>query len=352
MFQLGIIGTGGMAHWHAKCFSEIKDVKISACCDVREEKAKEFGAKFNVPAVYTSYQEMLEKEKLDGISNVTNDACHAEVALAVLKKKIPILSEKPIATTMSDAKKMVTAAKKAGVVNMINFSKRDSSALREAAKVIQDGVIGRIMHVEASYLQSWLASSFMGDKSNMQPGSWLWRLSKKHGSLGVLGDIGCHIYDMTTFLCGDISEIHCRLKTFDKGVPDQKIGEYVLDANDSFLSSVVFKNGGIGVIHASRWATGQDQSLRVRVYGDKGAVEVDFDKSFDEYRICKENSAHQTAWETVTCEKTPSNYERFIQSVRTGKNDMPDFEAGMKIQAYLDCSSLSDEKKTSVKVKL
>ena len=98
-----------------------------------------------------------------------------------------------------------------------------------------------------------------------------WRLSSKHGSAGDLGDIGCHIYDMTTLLCGDIAEINCQLRTFDKGVPGNQLGEYVLDANDSFVSIVSFANGGLGTIHSSRWATGQANSLRVRVYGDEGA---------------------------------------------------------------------------------
>jgi predicted dehydrogenase len=337
-----------MANEHAKHFGNIKNVKLAACCDVREDKVKEFASKFNIPGAYTSYQEMLEKEKLDGITNVTSDAVHAEVALAVLKKKIPILSEKPIATTLFDAKKMVAAAKKAGVINMINFSYRNASGLQEAAGFIRKGGIGRIIHVEASYLQSWISSKIWGDWKKST--GFLWRMSTKHGGSGVLGDVGCHIYDMTTFLCGDISEIHCRLKTFDKDVPHQKMGEYVLDANDSFMSSVVFKNGAVGAIHASRWATGHTNSLRVRVYGEKGAVEVDLDKSYSEYRVCKDENVDRAVWETVSCKATPSNFERFVRSIRTGKNDMPDFETGMKIQAYLHNSFLSDEKKSSIKI--
>lgn len=347
MIKIGIIGTGGMAGAHAGNYAKMKDVKMVACCDVREEKAKQFAEKFNIPAVYTSYQEMLAKEKLDGVSNVTPDAVHAEVALAVLKKKTPILSEKPIATTLADAKKMVAAAKKAHVSNMINFSYRNAAALHEASKFIREDGIGRIMHVEASYLQSWLSSRTWGDWRKSP--ALLWRLSTRHGSGGVLGDIGCHIYDMTTLLGGEISEIHCRLKSFDKRVPKNRIGEYVLDANDSFFSSVVFKNGALGVIHSSRWATGQNNSLRVRVYGDQGAVEVDLDKSYTSYQVMSD--LNKNIWETVQCKGVPSLYERFIRSIKTGKKEMPDFETGMKIQSYLHYSVLSDQKSRSIKIK-
>jgi predicted dehydrogenase len=179
-----------------------------------------------------------------------------------------------------------------------------------------------------------------------------WRLSTKHGSAGVLGDIGCHIYDLTALLCGDIAEIGCTLRTFDKGIKGNRIGPYALDANDSFVSTVTFAEGGLGTVHATRWATGQINSLRVRVYGDEGAVEIDLDKSNDLYRICKgKPAARKGAWKDVHCRRVPTQYERFIQAVRSGKSDVSDFANGAKVQAYLDASVVSDREKKSIKVK-
>ncbi len=348
MVKIGIIGTGGMANHHATCFKEIKGVKLVACADVSAERAREFAKKHHIAQVYTDYHEMLDNGKLDGVSNVTPDAVHAEIALAVIEHGIPILSEKPLATSLADAKKMRDAALRAGVVNMVNFSYRNSSGLQKAAEVVQQGRIGRIMHVEASYLQSWLANTSWG---NWQTNPGLtWRLSTKHGSAGDLGDIGCHIYDMTTLLCGDIAEINCQLRTFDKGVPGNQLGEYILDANDSFVSIVSFANGGLGTIHSSRWATGQANSLRVRVYGDKGAIEVDLDRSYDEYRICRGKDVPTFTWKTVKCKSTPSNYQRFVRAIKTGVNDVNDFANGAKIQAYLECSFASDRQHGPVAV--
>ena len=94
---------------------------------------------------------------------------------------------------------------------------------------------------------------------------------EKHGSNGVLGDIGVHILDFASYGSGlEIDHVFGRLKTFDKA-PGNKIGEYDLDANDSFTMAVDFTNGALGVIHASRWATGHFNELRLRVYGEKGA---------------------------------------------------------------------------------
>ena len=350
MIRLGIIGTGGMANGHANEFRKIKGVVLAACCDVVAERAAAFAEKHAIPAVYSDYRRMLAEERLDAVTNVTVDAAHAEVALAVIGRGLAVLSEKPLATTLADARRMAQAARKARVVNMVNFSYRNSSGLQQAARLTRAGQLGRIMHVESSYLQSWLVSKAWGDW-RASP-AWGWRLSTRHGSAGVLGDLGCHIYDMTTLLCGDIASIDCRLKTFDKGVRGNRLGEYVLDANDSFVSTVEFANGAIGTVHSSRWATGHCNSLRVRVCGDRGAIEVDLDRDWNGYRICLGRKALNTfAWKDVKCPPTPNIYQRFIRAIRTGRGDGNDFANGAKIQAYLHYSFVSSAKKGPVAVK-
>ena len=342
MIRLGIIGTGGMANCHADNFKNMRGVKLVACCDIVAERAQAFAERHGIPHVYSEYAKMLDTERLDAVTNVTPDAQHAPVSLAVIAHGLHILCEKPLATSLEDARAMANAARQAGVINMVNFSYRNSCGLQRAAEVIRLGKLGRIMHVESSYLQSWLAHTGWGDWRT-SPGL-PWRLSTKHGSNGVLGDLGCHIYDMTTLLCGDISTITCTLRTFDKGVPNNQLGEYTLDANDSFIATVEFANGALGTVHSSRWATGHQNSLRTRVFGDLGAIEVDLDRAYDEYRICVgEKALKATEWKTVKCKATPNNFQRFITSIKTGVNDPNDFANGVKIQAYLHCSMLSDE---------
>jgi predicted dehydrogenase len=344
MLNIGIIGTGGMAAAHANAYQAVKGVKITSCCDIFEDKAKAFAEKFQIGRWYGDFKRMLAEEKLDGVSIVSTDATHAKISIAALERGIPVLCEKPMAVTVTEAEEMLKAAKKAGVISMINFSKRNSSGLQAAKKHIAQGKIGRIMHVDAQYLQSWLTTKHWGD---WRTGSaWLWRLSTRHGSGGVLGDIGCHIYDMAGFLCGDIEDIYCALKTYPKAKGD-KIGEYVLDANDSFVSTVTFKNGALGTVHCSRWATGHCNREYICVYGDKGAVEVDFEKGMSLYR--RYDSASDV-WETIGCKRTPSNYERFIAAIKTGKNDASDFENGIKIQKYLHASFVSDKMGKPVKL--
>lgn len=351
MVRLAIIGTGGMANHHAREFLKFKGVRLVACCDIDRARAEAFAKTHSIPSVHTDYRQLLERETLDAVANITPDAVHAEVALAALEAGLHILSEKPMATSQAEARAMLAAARRAGVIHMINFSYRNSCALQRVAALVQAGGIGRVLHVEASYLQSWLVSRSWGDwRTNP---ALTWRLSTRHGSAGDLGDIGCHIYDLTTLVCGDIAEIACRLKTFDKGVPRNRLGPYVLDANDSFVANVQFANGALGTIHSSRWACGQANSLRLRAYGDAGAVELDLDRSYSEYRVCTgQKSIDAFAWKTVTCKPTPNMQARFLRAIRTGEPDPSDFGNGAKIQACLAASFESDRQNRPVKVRV
>ena len=123
----------------------------------------------------------------------------------------------------------------------------------------------------------------------------------------------------------------------------------MLDANDSFFSTVKLAGGGVATVHATRWATGQVNSLRVRVFGDKGAVELDLDRSLTDYRRASTRKAMQpAAWKDVRAPKVPNQYQRFIAAVRSGVSDESDFVNGARVQACLDASFLSDRQRRPV----
>ncbi|MCG2661007.1 MAG: Gfo/Idh/MocA family oxidoreductase, partial [Kiritimatiellae bacterium] len=250
MIRLAIIGTGGMANGHADSFKAIKGCELAACCDIVPGRAKAFAEKHGIPKAYTDAEEMLKKERLDGISIVTIDKAHAPIALLAIKYGLRVMCEKPLADNLRDARRMAEAARARKLITAVNFSYRDSPATQMAAKIVASGKLGRIMHVEGSYLQGWLVGKAWGDWHKSE--KWLWRLSTRHGSAGVLGDLGVHLYNFASFIVGDIAALQCELKTFNKGL--KRIGPYVFDANDSMAAIVRFNNGAIGTLHSSRWA--------------------------------------------------------------------------------------------------
>ena len=217
---------------------------------------------------------------------------------------------------------------------MVNLTYRNVPALQKAAQMVAEGAIGTVRHFEASYLQSWLTQPAWG-AWNKEP-QWLWRLSTAHGSKGVLGDVGIHILDFATFVAGlDVADISCRLATFDKA-PGGRIGDYVLDANDSATMQVRLSNGALGTVAATRFASGHLNDLRLRIYGDKGGLEVSFENRISRLSACLEPDLQQAIWTPVDCPPVPTVYERFIAAIRGEGPALPDFARGAALQKLLD----------------
>ena len=343
--KIGIVGTGNISSRHLNEFNNIEGVKVEAVCDTNENNLNSFllaNQKINLRG-YSSLEEMLEKEKsFDGLSNTTPDKFHKETTLQILKKGYNIFCEKPLAENYYDAKEMVDAAIKSKKINMVNFTYREASAYQKLVEIIKSGDIGQPRHVSACYYQSWLTSNKWGDWR--EEDKWLWRLSTKHGSNGALGDTGVHIFDFVVNAVGDIDEIFADLKTYhDKG---KKIKNYILDANDGFNSIVRFKNGAIGTITNTRYATGHANSLILEVFCTKGGLKVELDEErakWSTLHICIDENINKMAWDTIECPKTPSNYQNFIKSVQTNLNLQPDFNQGAKIQNIIDSCIKSND---------
>jgi len=338
--RLAVVGTGGMANAQIKAFRKVGGVEFVACCDIDRKRAKDFAKKHGIDAVYTDARELLAEIAPEAVTIVTSNRAHAPIALAALRQKIHVLCEKPLAMDTAEARKMHAAAKRSGVVHMVNFSYRNAPALEKARELVRSGALGRVLHVEASYLQCWLSSKIWGDWRKKP--AFQWRQNVKAAGSGTLGDIGCHILDFATRAVGDIKELTCRLERFRKGVPGERIGGYKLDADDSVFVTARFKCGAVGTIHATRWATGYANRVSLRIFGDKGAVEVDLDRSRDSVRACTGKVARDHAtWAEFPAKPRGTNMARFLEAVRRGGRhggaaESPTFLDGLKVQAYLD----------------
>lgn len=349
MIKHAIVGTGSMAAQHVLRFREIEGVEIVAGCDIDPQRAKAFCEEHGIKHHFGSVKEMLEKCDFDSVSIVTTDITHAPVAIEVAQAGKHILCEKPLATTVADAEAMVAAVKASGAINMVNFSYRDAPATQKIAEIVHSGKLGKIYHVEAHYLQSWLTAKDWGDWQSES--RWLWRCSTAHGSGGVLGDVGVHILDLASFPVGEVSSLTAKLKTFDKYPPSNRIGEYPLDANDSVLMMVEFAGGAIGTVNATRMATGHQNSLALSIHGEKGAARIDLDKAKNMIEVSMlDAEGKNQPWESLYCGKTPNNYQRFVTSVQSGVNDQADFARGLAVQRMLDAAERSSAAGAAVRL--
>jgi predicted dehydrogenase len=311
--------------------------------DVVPERLAAFCAEHKIGKQFSSVEEALAWGEFDAVANVTPDAIHHPTTMTAIAAKKHVFCEKPLATDATKAFEMVDVAEQSGLINMVNLTYRNVAQLQKAREIVTSGQIGVVRHVEASYLQSWLVSRAWGDwRTESQ---WLWRLSKKHGSNGTLGDIGIHILDFASYGSGlEIDHVFARLKTFEKA-PGNKIGEYELDANDSFTMAVDFDNGALGVIHATRWAAGHYNDLRLRIYGDKGGIEVQHTLTGSTLRACIGEGAESAEWLEIDAGTVLTNYERFAEAVKSGVNGEPDFRHAANLQKALDLAFLTDRER-------
>ncbi|WP_413717613.1 Gfo/Idh/MocA family protein [Silicimonas sp. MF1-12-2] len=334
--RLLILGTGAMANTHATAFGGIDGVRLAGCVDIDRTRAEAFAARHGIDLVFDTLTDALSSGGFDAIANVTPDALHFRTSMEAMAAGLHVFCEKPLAVTHGDARHMTEAAAQAGLINGVNLTYRNVAALQRAREIIGQGEIGEVRHFEASYLQSWLTQPAWGDWATEE--KWLWRLSSKHGSTGVLGDVGVHIFDFATYAIGsDIRTITAHLKTFPKA-PGDRIGEYDLDANDSMLMTAELGSGASGVIHASRFATGHLNDLHLQVFGTHGGLEITNRGDLGSIRICSGAERETATWRDLPLSPVVTNYQRFAEAVRTGRPMKPDFATATRLQAVIDAA--------------
>lgn len=346
--RLLVLGTGGMAANHVQNFAAIEGVEVVAAVDVDAQRVADFAEIHRIPETFTSLSQAIEWGGFDTATNVTPDRVHYATTLALLEAGKHVMCEKPLAENYRHADEMARAAEASGLVTMVNLTYRNVAAIEAARDLVLSGALGRVLHVEASYLQSWLVSRIWGDWASES--KWLWRLSTRHGSNGVLGDVGIHILDFASHAVGSgVARLSARLRTFDKA-PEGRIGEYELDANDSFAMSVEFENGAMGVIHASRWATGHVNDLRLRVHGDRGALEVIHSIGGTSLRVCLDDDVDAGIWKDVVANPVPTNYQRFAEAVAARAPVEPGFRHAAELQRVIDLAVQSDAERRELTV--
>jgi len=347
--KLLIIGTGSMAGQHAANYKAIAGVEIVAAVETNADRLATFSGEHKIANRFADLDAAIAWGQFDAAANVTPDAVHHPTTMKLIAAGKHVFCEKPLATDYPRAREMADAAEKRGIVNMVNLTYRASPAVHKARELALSGALGVVRHFESSYLQSWLVGKQWGDWRTEE--RWLWRLSTAHGSNGVVGDIGIHIIDFATFAAGsDIASLSARVKTFHTAPGDQ-IGQYKLDANDSFVITAELQNGALGTIQATRFATGNANELRVSIFGDKGAVMVHTDGKVSSLKICAGADIDTSTWRDVPCPPVPTTYQRFAAAVASGKNGDPSFRRAADIQRVLDLLLEASERDTgAVKV--
>ena len=215
---------------------------------------------------YGSYEDMArrEAEREDGIEAVaivTPNDVHFPAAKAFLQRGIHVICDKPLTTTLRDAKKLADAVEKSGKIFALTHNYTGYPMIRQAREMIAKGELGDIRLVHAEYVQDWLTTR-LEDTGHKQAA---WRTDPaRSGAGGSVGDIGTHAYNIACFVSGlDAETLSADLTSFVKG---RKV-------DDNVHVMLRYPNGARGMLWASQVAPGNENNLTLRVYGTKAGLE-------------------------------------------------------------------------------
>ncbi len=215
---------------------------------------------------YGDFNDMVRFESMrpDGIevvAIVTPNHMHAPVAERFLTAGIHVICDKPLATTSADARRLQSLAAERNLLFAVTYNYTGYPMVRQAREMVQSGMLGELRVVQVEYPQDWLTEPIESD-GQKQAG---WRTDpSKAGVGGCIGDIGTHAYQLAHFVTGlEATELLAELSTF---VPGRR-----LDDNAQVL--LRYATGARGTLWASQVAPGNENNLRLRVYGSKGGLE-------------------------------------------------------------------------------
>src|SRR6476661_5253019 len=383
--RMGMIGGGkgafiGAVHRLAANMDGLIELSAGALSEI-PEIAEESGKMLFLPEdrTYTSYEDMIKKEselpedkRIDFISIVTPNFAHFAPAMLALDHGFNVVIEKPMTFTLEEAKQLKQKVDETGLQLCLTHTYSGYPMVKQAREMIKEGALGKIRKIYVEYAQGWL-SKLSEREGNAQAA---WRTDpKKSGKAGCMGDIGTHAAHLAEYVSGaKISQLCADLNIVVEG--------RALDDDGGVL--LKFDNGASGVLVATQVAAGEENALRLRIYGEKGGIEWAqqepntllvkwLDAPTQVLRAGAGYTNHLSSFATQNC-RTPGGhpegylealgniYRNFALSLlakQEGKEpskenaDYPRVEEGVRMMAFIDnvvASSQSDRKWYDFKV--
>lgn len=269
--RLGMVGGGegafiGAVHRLAARMDDQYSF-VAGALSSTPEKSLRSGASLGLDPkrTYGTYEEMAKKEgrRKDGIEAVaivTPNYMHAGPALAFLKAGIHVICDKPLTTSLKEALKLQVAAEKSGKIFAVTHNYTGYPMVRQARAMIAAGELGEIRVVQIEYPQDWLAEPL--EQTGQKQADWRTDPSRS-GAGGCIGDIGTHAYNLADFITNiPVVEVSAELTTFVQG----------RRLDDDTHVRLHYANGAKGTLWASQIAVGNENALRIRIYGTKGGL--------------------------------------------------------------------------------
>jgi predicted dehydrogenase len=365
---VGLVGYKFMGKSHSNAYRQVAsffpDVQLrplmKAICGRDEAAVRQAAEQMGWEGYETDWRKLVARDDIGLIDISTPGDSHAPIAIEAANNGKHIFCEKPLANTLAEARQMLEAVNKAGVVGMVNFNYRRVPAVQLAKQLIESGRLGKIYHWRAVYLQDWI----------MDPNFPLvWRLNKDAAGSGTLGDLGAHIIDLARMLVGEVSEVTGLTETFIKQRPVQaasdaglgatagaEMGEVTVDDAALFLTR--FDNGAVGTFEVTRFANGRANYNSFEINGSKGSIVFNLERMNELNVLLNDEQGdvagfrnvlvtnggehpYMSAWwpagHIIGWEHTFTHgVLDLLNGIATNTTPAPTFEDGVRCQAILD----------------
>jgi len=276
---IGMLGYAFMGKAHANAFKKIPYImyppvaipRLVAICGRNEEAVAEAARRYGYEKYYTDWRKLIEDPDVQVFDNGGPNDMHAEPCIAAAQAGKHVFSEKPLARTAEEARRMLDAVQKAGVKHQVAFNYRFVPAVVQARKLIESGALGRIYHWRAVYLQEWGMDPKM-------PTSW--RFQKHIAGSGALGDLGAHIIDLARFLVGEPTRVMGMTQNWLKERPSGSDPSRMVpsDVDDAFVALFDFEGGALGTMEASRFAQGHKNYNSFEINAQNGSIRFNLER--------------------------------------------------------------------------
>src|SRR5258708_264604 len=337
--RIGIIGYGFMVKPHSNAWRQVPHffplkakVEMHTICGRDRARVESARGQLGWQYAATDWQEVVESPLIEVVDICTSNSSHAEIAMAAARAGKHILCEKPLAMNVAEAEKMLAAARKCRVKNMVLFNYRRVPAIALAKQMVQSGQLGRIRHFRGTYLQDWVCDP----KFPMN-----WRLRKGEAGSGSHGDLNAHLIDTARWLVGEITETVGLQATFIKERPqdaeaaglDATAGKgtekVTVDDATAFLArfagSSGVAEGAYGTFEATRLAPGRKNYNRWEINGEEGSLSFCFERMNELEYYDRRGHGGKIGFKNIPCTQTPHPYFRACRPPRQLIGDEPAF---------------------------
>src|ERR1700712_2810179 len=272
--RMGMVGGGkdafiGAIHRIAANMDGLIEL-VCGALSIHEDVAKESGKMLFLPEdrTYTNYEQMITAEakmpadkRMDFVTIVTPNFAHFAPAMLALENGFNVVVEKPVTFTLDEAKQLKKKVEETGLMLLLTHTYAGYPMVKEAKQIVKGGSLGKVRKIYVEYIQGWL--SRLSEREGNAQASWRTDPSKS-GKSGCMGDIGTHAAHLAEYISGlKITQLNASLNVVVEG--------RMLDDDGAVL--LRFEDNATGVLTASQIAVGEENALKIRVYGEHGSLE-------------------------------------------------------------------------------